>query len=376
MVSEKTINQLINKNGNNLISIILPTHKTGEQSKQDPIRLKNLLNQVTSTLKEKGLRETEIDQLLSEPRDLLNKPLFWSHADKGLAVYITENFCEVYKLPYEVEEHVYINDHFLITPLLPMTSMDGTFCVLALSRQNLRLLRCTRDDVTDITPADAPKAVSDYLEVEPEKQLQFHTNAAGQSAMFFGHNANEEDKMVIVEQFLREAEKEITSQLRNFNDPLVIIGLKDNIVLYKKVNNYARVVDSFVHANPDELSDKELLKKGWEVIQNYFLKDMFHSLETFSEKNNEQVSNNLSEIVEATVMGKSEIIFISSGEKKWGVYDADNHTVHYSNQPNKNNDVELLNWLSIKAHQTGSKVYMLPKDMMPRHSTVAAEYRF
>lgn len=375
MVSDKTIQDLINRNGNNLISITFPTHKVGEQSKQDPIRFKNLLNEVEARLKEKGKREPEIDKLLTEPRELLDKPIFWSHVDKGLAVYISEGFFEVYKLPYKVEQYVYVNDHFLITPLLPMTSMDGTFCTLTVSRQKVRLLRCTRDNVVDITPADAPKSVSDYLEVDPEKQLQFHTNARGQEALYFGHNASEEDKMVVVEQFLRELEKEVTHQMRDLNDPLVIIGLKDNTVMYKNINKYERVVGSFIDTNPDEMTDREVRNRGWKVIQKYFLKDMYNSLETFSEKNDEQVSNNLSEIVEATIMGKSETIFISQDEKKWGMYDPENHSVKYSAEPN-GEDVELLNWLSIKARETGSKVYMLPKDQMPLHSTVAAEYRF
>ncbi|MEX0648810.1 MAG: hypothetical protein WEA56_12450 [Balneolaceae bacterium] len=374
MVSEKTISDLINRNGNNLITITLPTHKVGEQSKQDPIRFKNLLNEVEAHLKEQKIKETEIEKILEKPRELLDKPIFWSHVDKGLAVYISEDLFEVYKLPYEVDQYVYINSHFLITPLLPMTSMDGTFCVLTVSRQKVRLLRCTRNEVIDMTPADAPKSVEDYLEVDPEKELQFHTNARGQEALFFGHNANEEDKMVVVEQFLRELEKEITHQMRDLNDPLMMIGLKDNIVFYKKINNYERMIDSHIETNPDELSDKEIKDKGWGVVQKYFLKDMYHSLETFSE-NNEKVSNNLSEIVEATVMGKSQTIFISKDEKKWGLYDPEEHTVHYASHPNGEN-VELLNWLSIKARQTGSKVYILPKEEMPLHSTVAAEYRF
>lgn len=375
MVSEKTIQDLINKNGDILISITLPTHKAGEQSKQDPIRFKNLLNEVEVHLKKQGKREPEIEKILSEPRELLDKPIFWSHVDKGLAVYVSEDFFEVFKLPYEVDEDFYVNKHFMITPLLPMTSMDGTFCVLTVSRQNIRLLRCTRNNVVDVTPADIPKSVADWLEEDPEKELQFHAATPGQAAMYFGHHANEEDKMVVVEQFLREVEKEVTHQMRDINDPLVVIGLKENAGFYKKINNYERLIHSFVDTNPDELKDREVRDKGWEVIKNYFLKDMYNSLETFSEKGDGRVSNNLSEIVEATIMGKSQTIFISSGEKKWGVYDSDEHTVHYTNEPN-GEDVELLNWLSIKAHQTGSKVYILPKEEMPLRSTVAAEYRF
>ena len=375
MVSEQKIHELINRSGQPLVTITMPTHKSGEESKQDPIRFKNLINEAAEKLEEKGMKESDVNAFLKEAKNLLDQPMFWSHTDKSFAAYISEDGFEYYRLPYDLDSTVYVKDHFLITPLLPMMSLDGTFCVLAVSRQNARLLRCTRNEVEDITPEDVSTSVEEYLEVEPEKQLQFHSGAKGQSAMFFGHNANEEDKMVVVEQFMREYEKGVTPIMRELNDPMVLVGLKENVTLYNKVNNYRRVVDDTVTHNPDELQDGELRDKGWDVIKKHFLKDMYQSLDQFSEKVQERVSNNLSEIAEATVMGRTDTIFISKGEKKWGVYDKENNTVHYSNDPGSD-DVELLNWLSIKGFKNGSKVYILPKDEMPMHSMVAAEYRF
>lgn len=375
MVSEKKIDELVSRNGNDLTTITMPTHEKGEESKQDPIRFKNLINETAERLKEKGKKEAEVEKYLKSAKELLEKPMFWSHSDKGLAVYISDSETEIFKLPYDIETQVYVNDHFLITPLLPMQSLDGTFCVLTASRQNAKLLKCTRNEVEDITPGGVSTSVEDYLEVDPEKQLQFHSGARGQKAVYFGHNANEEDKMIVVEQFFRELEKEITKVMRERNDPLIVIGLSDNLSLYNKIDNYSRTLEDAIHHNPDELSEMEIKEKGWKVIKKHFLKEMYDSLEKFSENGNEKVSNNLSEIVEATIMGRSQTVFISKNEKKWGIYDKENQTVHYSNKPS-NGDVELLNWLSITAHKTGSKVYILPKDEMPMRSTVAAAYRF
>lgn len=376
MVSEKTISELINQDGELFVTIALPTHKKGEESKQDPIRFKNLLNKAVEKIaafhpKKSGANET----ILKSAKDLLDKPIFWSHLDRGLVVYISDDFFKVFKLPYEVEEQAYVNDHFLITPLLPMTSLDGTFNILAVSRQKLRLLQCTRNEVTDITPDGISTSVDDYLEVDPEKQLQFHSGSRGQKAVYFGHNANEEDKMIVVESFYREVEKEITAKLKETMNPLILIGLRENLNLYVKVNNYNRLVKENIVFNPDEQTDKQLRDKGWDVIKSHFLGDMYNSLEKYSEPSNEKYSNNLGKIVEATVMGKSSTIFIAKGEQKWGFYDKEHHTVQYSNKPN-NSDVELLNWLSITGFKTGSKVYILPKEEMPTRSTVAAVFRF
>ncbi|MEX0661570.1 MAG: hypothetical protein WEA58_09080 [Balneolaceae bacterium] len=375
MVSEKTVDSILEKNGNPLVTITLPTHKKGEEIKQDPIRFKNLIGETIEELKNRGMKQAEAEEFMSEASELLNQPRFWTHQDYGLVVYVAKNYFEYFKVPYPIEEKAYLNSHFLITPLLPMVSMDGTYSVLAVSRKNPRLLHCTRNEVTDITPADTPKGVTEYLEETPEKELQFHTGAEGMDAMFFGHGGGEEDKKVVVEQYFRELEKEITKELNQRNEPLVLIGLEDNLSFYKKINNYNRVVDRALTGNPDELSGMQLKDEGWKEIKTYFLKDMYSSLEQFSEKDNQKVSNNLAKIVESTVMGKSKTIFISQGESRWGRYDDSTHEVHFTDSPNKD-DVDLLNWLASKGRETGSKVYILPKDEMPIKATVAAEFRF
>jgi hypothetical protein len=123
------------------------------------------------------------------------------------------------------------------------------------------------------------------------------------------------------------------------------------------------------------MKDHDLKENGWEKIQSYFLKDMYNSLDQFSEQSNTKVSNNLSEVIESTVMGKSKTIFMTMGDDRWGHYDEETHEVHLTDKP-ANNDVDLLNWLAVKGIETGSNVYILPREEMPIKSTVAAEFRF
>lgn len=375
MVSDKTVDELMEKNGNPMISITMPTHRKGEEIKQDPIRFKNLIGSVSESLSNRGMKQVEIDEILDPARELLEKPLFWSHQDDGLVVYLAKGYFNHYKLPYPVKEKAYVNTHFLVTPILPMLSMDGTFKVLAISRSNARLLHCTRNEVRDITPDDVSTSVDDYLEVVQEKELQFHTGAEGNKAMFFGHGSGDEDQRAVIEQYFRELEKAITEEVKKSNDPLVLVGLEDNLAFYKTINKYNRTLDDAIDTNPDEMKDHDLRDHGWTKIKNYFLKDMYSSLDQFPEVGSDKVSNNLTEVIESAVMGKVKNIFITKGEDRWGHYDEEAHEVHLTDQPT-NGDVDLLNWLAVKGRETGSNVYLLPREEMPMKSTVAAEFRF
>lgn len=375
MISRNRIDQLIEKTEDVNLTITLPTHKKGDEVQQDPIRFKNLLNQAENRLLEQGFRKPEIEALLKDSRLLLDDYSFWNHTDQGMAVYINNDLLEVFELPYELNERVYAGDHFLVTPLLPMISLDGTYCILALSPKNLRLLRCTRDSVVDITPEDILTNIEDFVEDKPEVQLQFHTGADNHDAMYFGHGGNEEDKKIVVEKYLRGVEESITSLLKQTGEPLVLMASEEIITIYRSLNKYKRVLDTPIRKYPGDMKDKELQETGWEVIEGYFLKDMYEAIEEFNGENTDMISNNLSRIVESTVMGKTDTLFIARGEENWGIYDESEHTVHYDANYNGRSN-ELLNWTALKAMKQGGKVYVLPKQEMPHAATVAALFRF
>ncbi len=376
MVTEKTIKQLIRKNGSPKVTLTFPTEKIGIERRQNPIRLKNQLTKAAEKLKSQGMKVDEVETFLKPARQLLDQSLFWSEMGYGMVIYIAPGYFEVFKLPYDTSEMIYVDRDFLITPLLPMISIDGSYFILAISLKQIRLLHCSRTSITDVTPEELPANFGEWLGEKPEQQIQFHTGAnEGEKAIYFGHGANEEDQKEIAEEYLREVEKSATRVMNQFQDPMLPAGLSENIALYRKVNHYGRVLDNNITHNPDELSDTQLRDRGWSIIKDFFLNDLFESLENYRESSLDRVSTDPSEIIPSTVMGKTGTIFITKDLVRWGKYDTDNHKVYFKNQP-ENGDVDLMNWLSIKGIETGSNVYVLPKDEMPEHAELAALFRF
>ncbi len=186
MITRDTILSLVGKAQNPSVSIYLPTHVKGEEVQQDPIRFKNLLKKAEQQLQDHEIEQEKIDQLLNKARKLLDQPMFWQHADKGLAVFITDDLFEYYRVPLNFKEHVMVEDHFLITPLLPMTTLDGTYCILTLSQKNMRLLKCTRDSVEPIVLDDAPTSLEEFQQYDVyEEHLQHHSGQGGGNNAIF-----------------------------------------------------------------------------------------------------------------------------------------------------------------------------------------------
>ena len=375
MVTSNVVSELIQKSAPDLLTLTMPAFQKGEETKQNKITFKNILQQAESKLEKRGKKPEEVADALKEAKSLLDQPLFWAHQQSGLVVYIEDGSVQTFSLPYRVPEQVYLHDHFLVTPLLPMLSLEGTFGILALSRKSLRLLHCTRVDATDITPPGISRSEDQYLEVTPEKQLQFHTGAEGKQAQFFWHGSGGEDRKVITEQYFREVEKGVTELMNSIGEPLVLVGLDENLAMYRSFQRYSRTMEKSVTANPDDMDDRTLMDAGFEKIKEYFLKDLYKALRVFSERSDANFSNNMSEIVKAAFDGRANSIFLCTDEQHYGRVDAETGEVQFAHEPG-DEDIDLMNWLAMQGFKTGCGVFMLSKDEMPNRASIAAEFRY
>ena len=378
MVTQETILSLIDKAQNPSVSIYLPTHVKGEEVQQDPIRFKNLLKKAEQQLKEHEISEEDIEALLEEPRKLLDQPLFWQHADKGLAIFITKEDFEYYRVPLNFKEQVMVEDHFLITPLLPMISVDGTYCILTLSQKNVQLLKCTRDSVEPIALDEAPTSLEEFQKFDVyEEHLQHHSGqGGGNTAIFHGQGGSEDTSTEVLINYLKTIENDVTSILRKRNDPLILAGVSEAVAEYRKVNHYSRLMDDAVTTNPDPLSEEEVNKKGWKIIKSHFLKSMLNDMDRFADlTGSEKQSDNLSQVVEASYYGKVDALFVPIGEQSWGWFDEDRDTVHHSAEQ-QNGEHDLINMAAIKTLSQGGNVYALEKEEMPQESSIAAIFRY
>lgn len=375
MITRDDILNLAKKERDVCVSIYLPTHKMGEEVQQDPIRLKNLLNEATEQLKEHNLKEQQLAELLNEARDLLDKPMFWQHNDQGLALFIAEDDFEYYRIPHSFKERVMVDDHFLITPLIPMISLEGTFCILALSQKNMRLLKCTRASVEEIELEDSPTSMEEFKKYDVYEKNITSAGSGGSASMFHGWGDGSVETNA-VENYLKTVENEVTSILRKRNDPLLVAGIDEATAIYKNVNHYSRLMDNAISGNPDPKSDTEIKDEGWKVIQSYFLKDMYDDIERFGHLiGSDRQSDNLTQIVEAAYYGKVESLFVPIGEYSWGWFDMERDVVHHSAEP-KNGEHDLINMAAIKTLTQSGNVYALDKEDMPNGSSIAAIFRY
>ncbi|SMO43473.1 hypothetical protein [Gracilimonas mengyeensis] len=377
VVNRETIEKLISETGDSNISIFIPTHKKGEEAKQDSIRLKNILQKVRKDLLEDGWKEPDVDELFKKVHAKTEENQFWLHQDKGLALYINDHYFDFFKIPVSPEENYYIAENFLITPLLELQNHHGVYHVLVLSQSETKMFNIAPDTTTKVPFESVPTSMEEHLKYhEHERSVQHHTATSGGRAVFHGQGADVDENNKELELFLKHIENKVTKYLKKVNGPLILAGPDKLVSYYKKCNKYFNVLDETLSGNADDKSVKEIEDESWEIAKSYFKEEIESDIERFNNLNgSELISTDVSDIVKGAYYGKVDTLFVPMGFRQFGVFDTDENEVQISDQMN-GSTIDLINYAAVSAIRTGSTLYGLPQSEIPNSSGLAAIYRY
>jgi hypothetical protein len=199
----------------------MPTYRAGRGTEQGPIRLRNLLKEAEEQLLALGFRTPEIRKFLHPTETLLGDALLWQHQSDGLVVFLFSGGLHYYRLPLSFDELVVPGERFHLKPLFPLFDTDQGFFVLAVSQNEVRLLKCTQHSVRKIDLKDMPTSLAQALRFDdPEKRPQFHTGtstpgAGGvRSALFHGHGVGVDDAKSNILRYFHKVDKGLQELFR------------------------------------------------------------------------------------------------------------------------------------------------------------------
>ena len=389
LFNREELTRLVDLQDGTCISVYMPTHRFRSDWSQNTTRLKNLLRDARNQLRDQEVRETDIDQLLGDARRLLDRPGFWRELSEGLAVFITTEASEFYRLPLSFEEIAIVEDQFHLKPLFPLIAANDRYYLLALSQNDVRLYQGTDQAISEVEaaeiPADIVSAIQRYEE-PPEQGVQMHTQGASQNGdadqRHHGHGSSEDQSREPKDQlkrFFREIDESVSGYIGGEDVPLVLAGVSEYLPLYQGVNSYSNLVeDDIVAGNPEHLDMKELHNEAWDIVESVLQDRQREEMDRFREtyhQNGGLASSNFHEILPACAYGRVETLFVPVGQYRWGRFDPETNTVevHDSQQPG---DGDLLNYAAVSAYMNGARVHALQPANMPGGRSVAATFRY
>ncbi len=361
------------------VSIYLPTHPAGTERLQDPIRLKNALGKAGAELEALGVRQAEVGSLLAAATALKDDAAFWEHVDQGLAVFASPGGTSVYRLPVPVDDVVVVADRFHVKPLLPAVSAGEVFYVLALSANQVRLLRGSRFGVSELALGEIAESLAAALWFE-DREAQLYSHAAGRvgrgdvAATFHGQGAGKDARGGDLDRFLAAVDAGVRHILADTSAPLVLAGVSDTVSHYRHVSSYAHLVDGSIEGNAQRSSPAELHDRAWPLVQPVFEEARRHATETFL-ADPDRSAGTLPEAVLAACDGRVATLFVPLRAERWGRCDPGARRVeeHDDRQPG---DRDLFDVAVAETLANGGEVYALEDEDVPGDGPIAALLRF
>jgi hypothetical protein len=364
------------------VSIYMPIIRAGDEIRQNPIRFKNLVRGAEEQLTGMGMRSSEAQAFLEPAFELQRHEIFWERQSDGLALFISPEGIQKYRLPLEFPELAVVADFFHIKPLLPLFSATGRFYVLTLSQNSIRLLEGSQFSIDEVDLDDVPKSLAEALQWDdPEAQLQFRTGdmpstGGEQTGIFHGQGVGTDDQKTDILRYFHIIDDGIRTLLVDENKPLVLAGVEYLLPIYREANSYNYVEEEGITGNPEKMEKKEIHAKAWPIVEKRFIQEHRQAAEQYKQlSGTAQATTQIGEIVPAAYYGQVDHLFVNLETKVWGTFDPETSRIEFHEEARPGNR-DLVDAAVAQTILNGGKVFTATEADLPDGSPASAVLRW
>lgn len=372
-------NKIIFEKEGPFMSLYQPTHKSRPENMQDPIRFKNLVQQLENSLK-KGYPE-QVDKLMKPFYDIAEDKIFWNNTSEGLVVLANKNKCVVYKLNRSVDELAIVANSFHIKPLIRNFQSADNYHVLGITRNDFNIYEGNRYGIEMIDlDKDTPKTLEEVL---GDEYTQSHINTGRYSGgvtgspVFHGHGGRKDEVEIDTERYFRYIDKFI---LENFSNemklPLILVALDEHQGEFRNITKNKYLLDEKVSKDPEALAREEIKELTWNEMETLYIQKTKDLVDRYGLQSSKFLgTDDLAEIARAALEGRIDTLMIESGHIEPGMVNRQTGEIERGNLDNPEFD-DILDDLGEMALKSQSEVVVLPKERMPSNRGIAAIFRY
>ncbi|MEZ4273293.1 MAG: hypothetical protein R3C68_18195 [Myxococcota bacterium] len=363
------------------LSLYQPTHRWHPKNQQDPIRFRNLLKDLETSLGQKY--PTAVTRQLLEPFEALAHDVeFWSHTLDGLAVLGGPSIFRALRIPQPVDELVVVADSFHTKPLRRFLQSVDRYQVLGLSLDKIRLFEGNRHALDELElVAGVPRTIADALGAEltePHQSVASYGGVGGASnRMHHGHGGKADEADIDAVRFFRAVDRAVMEHYSKPSRlPLILAALPQHHHLFRQVSQNPFLVDEGITLNPDSLPAHELRSMAWQVIEPRYQARLTSLGEEYTQARSKSVgSDDLAQVAKASISGRVETLLIDADRQIAGRLDGVTGQIEFANLSDPHTD-DLLDDLGELVAKKGGTVLVIPAEKMPSHTGLAAVYRY
>ena len=380
--TRKHLKELVAADADPTVSIYMPTHRSGCEVRQNPIRFKNVTKQASAQLAVTGTGDGAIQRVLEKASGLEQNDDWWQHQSDGMAMFLAADHDACFRVPLSFEERVIVGKRFYVRPMVRLLQGDGRFYVLAVSQNRVRFLEGTHFAVSELEPEGLPSDLRSALNIDEYfSSLQQHTGgdaATAGSMIFHGQGGSDLDvkKSDEIVQYFRRINAALSDLLDDARVPLVFAGVDYLFPIFQQACDHKTLVGTPVTGNPDRLKPEQLHAEAWAIVEPGFHRSRESAWERYEDSaQSETATDDVDTIVQAACMGQIDTLLVAEGAEQWGVVDPQTGAVVPS-RPGAANAEELINLAVVQTLIHGGTVYSFSRDRFGPERAATAMLRY
>lgn len=382
-ITQSSIETLLQYDGEEVLTVYVPTHRfsTPPNISEDQTRFKNLIEQGFAKWQEHEIdfSKTMHQELLKLIEDLD----FWHTTTEGLALFISKDSYEIYHLPIECPERIYVGSTYEITPLLLLKEIDNPFYVFALAEHGSKLFK---GDLYNLEPVeiDFPQSPEDALNIDEmfsgSNTIRGVSTQGSGNGMLSSHgqgdsnHAGQEEHL----KYLRILDHLIINSDSVDNSfPIIVAGTDSEVSDFRGVSKLRSLVETHISGNHTATSTQDLHALAKQVVQKSILYPKMHEeITRFNEQQGlEKASTDVAAILEATSTGRVDCLIVGMFDMTTdSVSDIAGQVLRIRYPHNQDADT-VLSLVRLVVKQ-GGYIVGVDRSLLPDNILVAANYRY
>ena len=278
----------------NSITIILSTHSTFPDNQKDAVQLKNLVKEAENRLLA-DFPKREVQALIDKLKTLAAAIDHRQHLE-SLILFVNQDIAEYVRLPIQVEDRVVIDHTFATRDLIRGMHHQANYYVLALSRDEARLIEAADDKVIQELGFPFPLK-NEYTQIA-------HINPSDATR-----------QRSLIEEFFNQVDKAVNEARKGNPLPVLIVSEQENYSTYLKVADQPQTIfEIFLRRSKQAGQDYAIVSDAWKLVREYTVnKNNARKAELQKAVSQHKFVSDTNEIYQAIKAGRIQTLFIEQG---------------------------------------------------------------
>jgi hypothetical protein len=384
-IGRTQLDELLASEGGPHVSIFLPVHAAAIDTRQDQLRLKNLIQRAQKELESEWMPAAQVRPFLAPISRALEDPDFWSNRDNGLAIYLSERAFHALRMNLELEEHLAISRRFYLRPIVGAIGADQRGYLLTLSENLAELYEIQEREIRRLSVPNMPRNMEETLNyTSVDRGQQAHSGSAvhggKRSEVFHGQGGQPDTHREDLLHYFRAVDEAVRHYLGDSKDPLILACVDASVPVFHHASDSPALCPEHISGNPDYSSPTQLHRESLSILRGRQRDRRLQLAAQVREHMDTSVaSRHPNEIIRGAHEGRIRVLFFATDGKLFGRYDAASRETIFEATPSGQLHPYEHDMIELAIEETlrhRGEVHPVHRSEMPAPSPLAALLRY